>query len=221
MECSHAAGVRLRARSLSLGQEGDRFAKVATRNAGFLLAQLRRPGGLRRIWRDSRTGNPVFLEDYAALILGLLELYQATFESRWFVAAAAKLTDEMVDSLRRSAGRFLRHATAWCRTPADPAHGHPGQRHAVRQLPGLRGARCGWPLMTGEGPLPGTLGERCLAHRPATHAAQYPTAFGRAGRARQTSRPSRASDSSAILYPPGSDAQRTCSVQHTASITRT
>ena len=33
------------------------------------------------------TGDQVFLEDYAALALGLLELYQADFDNRWFVAA--------------------------------------------------------------------------------------------------------------------------------------
>ena len=38
----------------------------------------------------------VFLEDYAALILGLLELYQTDFNNHWF-ASALKLADEMIE----------------------------------------------------------------------------------------------------------------------------
>ncbi len=74
----------------------NKYYKLATRNAEFLLANLRRDGTLRRSWRDGHVTNEVFLEDYAALILGLLELYQTDFDVRWF-AAARELTDEMIE----------------------------------------------------------------------------------------------------------------------------
>jgi uncharacterized protein YyaL (SSP411 family) len=53
----------------------------------------------------------VFLEDYAALILGLLELYQTDFNNRWF-AFAQELAHEMVQRFRDPAGGFFD-------TPAD------------------------------------------------------------------------------------------------------
>ncbi|HEY5982761.1 MAG TPA: thioredoxin domain-containing protein [Anaerolineales bacterium] len=82
------------------------YAKVATRNADFLLRALRTGGQLRRIWRNGRVGKEVFLEDYASLILGLLELYQTTFENRWFVAAQ-ELAVEMVQRFSDPAGGFF------------------------------------------------------------------------------------------------------------------
>jgi len=48
----------------------------------------------------------VFLEDYGALILGLLELYQADFDNRWFVSAR-ELTDEMIARFSDPEGGFF------------------------------------------------------------------------------------------------------------------
>jgi hypothetical protein len=74
------------------------YYEMATRNARFLLTALRpTPSGrLWRSWRDGITTNEVFLEDYAALILGLLELYQTDFDNRWF-DSAQRLADEMIE----------------------------------------------------------------------------------------------------------------------------
>ncbi len=71
------------------------YYKLATRNANFLLTALRPEGRLRRAWRGGKASGEVFLEDYAALILGLLELYQTDFDVRWF-AAAQELAEEMI-----------------------------------------------------------------------------------------------------------------------------
>jgi uncharacterized protein YyaL (SSP411 family) len=62
----------------------------ARRGADFLLAKAKRPdGGLwRRGWGGS-FGIDGFLEDYAGLARGLVELYQATFEERWLLEARA------------------------------------------------------------------------------------------------------------------------------------
>ena len=73
-----------------------KYTLLATRNADFLLTSLRPDRQLKRSWRDGKITNEVFLEDYAALILGLIELYQTDFNDRWFTAAR-KLTNEMIE----------------------------------------------------------------------------------------------------------------------------
>ncbi|MBI2333877.1 MAG: thioredoxin domain-containing protein, partial [Chloroflexi bacterium] len=82
------------------------YLNLATRNAEFLLTNLRPNGKLRRSWRDGKTTNEVFLEDYAALILGLLELYQTDFNERWF-ASAKELADEMIEKFSDPNGGFF------------------------------------------------------------------------------------------------------------------
>ena len=66
----------------------DDYRQVAERNAEFLLQELRQENGrLLRSWKDGERKLNGYLEDYAYLIEGLIELYQTTFEPRWFVAA--------------------------------------------------------------------------------------------------------------------------------------
>jgi uncharacterized protein len=84
----------------------SKYYKLATRNAEFLLSELRPNGKLVRAWRDGKTTNEVFLEDYAALILGLLELYQTDFDNKWFVSAK-ELTDEMIEKFSDANGGFF------------------------------------------------------------------------------------------------------------------
>jgi uncharacterized protein YyaL (SSP411 family) len=87
------------------------YSELARRNAGFLLSSLRDEAGLHRSWREGRATAQVFLEDYASLVLGLLELYQADFNPRWF-AAATELADEMVE-------RFSDPQAGFFDTPSD------------------------------------------------------------------------------------------------------
>ncbi len=66
----------------------DDYRAAAERAAGFLLDALRGPDGrLRRSWKDGRAAAAAVLEDHADLAEGLLALYHATFDERWFVAA--------------------------------------------------------------------------------------------------------------------------------------
>ena len=77
----------------ALGRE--EYRQVAARCAAFLLDALYRPGGrLWHVWKDDKARIEGYLEDYTALIAGLLALYQATFEPRW-VAAAETLAEAM------------------------------------------------------------------------------------------------------------------------------
>jgi uncharacterized protein YyaL (SSP411 family) len=65
-----------------------RLAEVAARAAELLLAKVRdEHGRLRRSWKDGRARHAGVLDDYAGLADGLLALYEATFDERWFVAA--------------------------------------------------------------------------------------------------------------------------------------
>ncbi len=64
------------------------YAAAATAAAAALWDGLRTPDGrLLRSWKDGRAKHAAVLEDHADLADGLLALYEATFEARWFVAA--------------------------------------------------------------------------------------------------------------------------------------
>ena len=67
----------------------DQYLEIARQNADFLLTAMRPDGNLRHAWRNGQVSQEVFLEDYASLILGLLELYQTDFDNRWFVEACS------------------------------------------------------------------------------------------------------------------------------------
>ena len=83
-----------------------KYLVMATRNADFLLDALRPDGKLKRSWRQGKTTDEVFLEDYSALILGLLELYQTDFQNKWF-AVAQELADEMIELFEDPNGGFF------------------------------------------------------------------------------------------------------------------
>ena len=70
-------------------QRADYIA-VAERNAEFLQREFRRGDGRDwgRLWRTWKAGTTAklnaYLEDYACLAEGLLSLYEARFDPRWF-----------------------------------------------------------------------------------------------------------------------------------------
>jgi hypothetical protein len=82
------------------------YIDIATHNADFLLSALRPQGNLRRAWRLGQAGAEVFLEDYASLILGLLEIYQSDFSNRWFLEAQG-LAAEMIKRFADPTGGFF------------------------------------------------------------------------------------------------------------------
>jgi uncharacterized protein YyaL (SSP411 family) len=73
--------------SRALGE--PRFAAVATRAADGVLRRLGDGDRLRRHALGARATGTGFLDDYAFLIAGLLDLHEATFESRWLERAIA------------------------------------------------------------------------------------------------------------------------------------
>jgi hypothetical protein len=78
-----------------LGEE--RYGEAARRAAVFVLARLydTESGLLRRRYRGGDAGLEAHLDDYAFLVSGLIELYEATGEGRW-LRAAVDLTEKQV-----------------------------------------------------------------------------------------------------------------------------
>jgi uncharacterized protein YyaL (SSP411 family) len=73
----------------------ERYAKAARDAADFLLRTMRtREGALLHSFKDGQARFNAYLDDYAWLIDGLIDLYQATFEPRYLddaVALAGKM----------------------------------------------------------------------------------------------------------------------------------
>jgi len=83
------------------------YREVAERNADFLLRDLMPEGGrLLRTWTAGEAKLNGYLEDYAYLVEGLLELYQTTFDARWHDAAQA-LVETMMARFRSPKGGFF------------------------------------------------------------------------------------------------------------------
>ena len=151
-----------------------RYYVLATRNAEFLLSHLYQDGQLHRSWRGGRTTDEVFLEDYASLILGLLELYQTGFDNKWFTSAL-QLAEEMVSKFSDPEGGFFD-------TPSDgeplPVRPRDLQDNATPSGNALAAeALLKLSALTGRGDLR-EIAESAL-RLVADLSVRYPTAFGR------------------------------------------
>lgn len=83
------------------------YRQVAERNASFLLRELRAGDGrLLHMWKAGKARLNGYLEDYACLVEGLLELYQTTFEPGWYTAAQ-ELAEKMLTRFRSPDGGFF------------------------------------------------------------------------------------------------------------------
>ena len=88
-----------------------RYRTAATRAADAILGGLLDADGrLGRSWKDGRATGQGVLEDYANLAEGLLALYEATFDERWFVAAR-RLADGILERFVDPEGGFFDTAT--------------------------------------------------------------------------------------------------------------
>ncbi len=86
--------------------EREDYHRAAICNADFLLQTLRTPEGrLWHVWQAGAAAVEGFLEDYTHLAWGLLELYQTTFESRYY-AAAQELMEYVLAHFRAEVGFY-------------------------------------------------------------------------------------------------------------------
>jgi uncharacterized protein len=150
------------------------YLQVARENAEFLLSALHKDGRLLRSWRAGKARHNGYLEDYAALILGLIALYQSDSDARWYNEAAA-LAEEMTAHFRDPEGGFFDtrddHEALLTRPKdlqdnATPS-GNSLAAQALLQLAALSG-RGEWRDLVEE-----------MLRGTQQAAARYPTAFGR------------------------------------------
>jgi uncharacterized protein YyaL (SSP411 family) len=104
-----------------------KYVTAAQKAAEFALDTLRSNGRLMRYYRDGQVVNLGFLDDYAFMIMGLLDLYEATFDARW-LTEAKELAGQMIELFadESSGGFFLTGTDA--------------ERLIVRSKPGYDGA---------------------------------------------------------------------------------
>ena len=97
------------------GERAEVYRQVAERNADFLLRELGSSEGgstglttsrLWHTWKDGVAKINGYLEDYTHLIEGLLELYQTTFDPRWY-QAALELAEGMIEHFSAPDGGFF------------------------------------------------------------------------------------------------------------------
>jgi len=76
--------------------ENPEYVKAAGRSADFILKKMKSDNGrLLRRFRQGEAALAGYLDDYAFLIWGLIELYEAGFNEQ-HLATAVSLTDEMI-----------------------------------------------------------------------------------------------------------------------------
>ena len=88
---------------------GDaRYAERAARAADFVLTKMRKDGRLLRSYRGGQARLAGYLDDYAFMIAGLLDLYEATGNSHWLKAAIAleKVLEDHYED-KQAGGFFL------------------------------------------------------------------------------------------------------------------
>jgi hypothetical protein len=76
---------------------GDKaYADAAEQAVEFILKKMRQPDGrLRHRFRDGEAGIGAILDDYAFMVWGLIETYEATFDAR-YLTTALELNKDMI-----------------------------------------------------------------------------------------------------------------------------
>jgi uncharacterized protein YyaL (SSP411 family) len=83
-----------------------RYEEAARRAADRILSRCRVPGDLLHREKDAAAGIPGFASDYAFLVEAMLDLYEATFDPRYF-RAAVELADEMEERFADPRGGYF------------------------------------------------------------------------------------------------------------------
>ncbi|MEW5922513.1 MAG: thioredoxin domain-containing protein [Candidatus Zixiibacteriota bacterium] len=83
----------------------ERYHKAAQDAAAFIKNTLYREGKLIHSYRDGRTSEGIFLEDYACFAAGLIDLYEIEYDYAW-IEFAAELARGAVDKFMDDDGNF-------------------------------------------------------------------------------------------------------------------
>jgi uncharacterized protein len=84
----------------------SRYIDAAEMVAGFVTEEMTEDGILQRSWRDGVNSGDGFLEDYAAMALGLFSLHAATANRRW-LDESFRLVEELERLFMDPAGGFF------------------------------------------------------------------------------------------------------------------
>ncbi len=84
------------------GLDCEEYRRTAIRSANFLLSRLTRDGRLQHTYGKGQAKYNAYLDDYACFADGLISLYEATGDPRWF-GKAEELADAMLDQFWDSA----------------------------------------------------------------------------------------------------------------------
>jgi uncharacterized protein YyaL (SSP411 family) len=101
-------GLMLRGVATAARIFGDKdMLRLAVANGEFLVREMVRDGRVMRSHKSGDTRISGFLEDYAAVALGFVALYEATFDKIW-IARSRSITDSMIRWFwDESAGAFF------------------------------------------------------------------------------------------------------------------
>lgn len=73
----------------------DEYRDAAVKCADFILTKMMDGDELLRTHRKGESRLPAYLDDYAFLVVALMDVYEATFDVRW-IQAAEELTETMI-----------------------------------------------------------------------------------------------------------------------------
>ena len=73
----------------------DEYLEIAVNNAEFIMSQLQRDGRLLRTWKDGAAKLNGYIEDYANVADGLIELYQVSGQVKYLIEAK-RFADVMI-----------------------------------------------------------------------------------------------------------------------------
>lgn len=97
------------------------YTAAAEKAMGFISQKLRKPDGrLLHRFREEESSIEAHAEDYAYLILGLLELYSATFKPNYLEEAAALQRIMLMDFWDKTGGGFYSTAEGEKELPVRP-----------------------------------------------------------------------------------------------------
>ncbi|HYJ92192.1 MAG TPA: thioredoxin domain-containing protein [Pyrinomonadaceae bacterium] len=84
----------------------EEYLAVAKQNADFLLDQLRHDGSLLRTWKSGKAKLNAYIEDYANLADGLMELFQVSGEARYLDEARSLISSMITEFWDKENGGF-------------------------------------------------------------------------------------------------------------------